>query len=417
MSRGQNSDLRSAMKNLQVNVPMKLKGRPTFEPPSPPRENAKEAPQSEVPPSQATRLETIKSGEAHFEPSLFKTAQIEIPQKESSQFEKSTQVESFGRIPRAASQNEAACIEVPPIGRHQLEQPQIEASKNEAAQIETKPRDEVTQSEVPTNGISQNEPPHNGEAGNELPQTKDAQIEVADFLPTGGFFKLSHNIFQEPIVRKLSGDCFRLFLWLSARAWRYPTSGGEIRASVRFMENHTGMGHATISRSLKTLKEIGLLTLLETDFKQGNLWLVSSLACGGTRGPEDLPPRSEVPRNEQPQKNSAGASKREGSSLKTRGELPQNECNIRSIKKTKNLSEAQSEKDASLQAETTSFSIEVAVQRFEENVDLNVRKQMILERIERDSNNSFRVPESIAKKLVACDWFKTNPDRALKFAI
>ena len=98
-------------------------------------------------------------------------------------------------------------------------------------------------------------------ARTEVPQNEVAQRESAT---PQGFFKLSHGVFGEPLLRDLSGDCFRLFLWLSSRAWRYPTSGGVVRASVGYIELHAGMSHATISRGLKTLKEKGLITALES---------------------------------------------------------------------------------------------------------------------------------------------------------
>ena len=93
------------------------------------------------------------------------------------------------------------------------------------------------------------------------------------------------------------------------------------------------MSHATISRCLKTLKEEALVELLEIDYKRGNLWSISPIAFAGCE-PENLPPRSEGPRKKAPP-----ASKRDRSHLNLREKAPQNEGQIRSIKKSKNLSQ------------------------------------------------------------------------------
>jgi hypothetical protein len=64
----------------------------------------------------------------------------------------------------------------------------------------------------------------------------------------GSFFRLSDRAFSSPLLQRISGDCFRLFLWMSARAWRYVKSEGTLRASIGFIEEGTAMSHATIVR-------------------------------------------------------------------------------------------------------------------------------------------------------------------------
>ncbi len=95
-----------------------------------------------------------------------------------------------------------------------------------------------------------------------------------------GYFKIPHAMFSNDIIRNLSGDCFRLYLWLHSRAWRFPDSDGVLRASISFIELCTGVGHAAVSRSLKTLKEVSLVELVESNFKYGNLWRVTNLGVG-----------------------------------------------------------------------------------------------------------------------------------------
>lgn len=95
-----------------------------------------------------------------------------------------------------------------------------------------------------------------------------------------GYFKIPHGMFSDDVIRNLSGDCFRLFLWLHSRAWRFQDSNGVLRASISFIELCTGVGHAAVSRSLKTLKEASLVELVESNFKHGNLWRVKCLGTG-----------------------------------------------------------------------------------------------------------------------------------------
>jgi DNA-binding transcriptional ArsR family regulator len=397
MSRSQNNELRNAMKNLRVDLPMKLKGGPNFQPPTPPGANAKEAPLVEVPPPQAPRNEEPRNQVPHCEVAHLKHTQIELTESEHAQNEPPQN----RTLPESHQEAETPCPSAPER-KAQTEVLQCEVPRLEAPQKKP-PENKATKNEVPHHEVARKEVSRNEVPQFEEPQNQQTQVEQAESMPTGGFFKLSHNVFQEPLLRKLSGDCFRLFLWLSARGWRFPTSGGEVRASVRFMEDHTGMGHATISRSLKTLKEAGLLTLLETDFKRGNLWRVSSLACGGHRGPEDLPPRSEVPRNERAQKDNVATSKRESSSLKMREEAPQTECNIRSIKKEKNNSEK-----AEKIGEENSDSMRIALLHFDSEVETGLREKIISDYAERNSTKSFRVPPGVARMLAASDWYRTR---------
>ena len=73
-----------------------------------------------------------------------------------------------------------------------------------------------------------------------------------------GYFKFSHGVFQNPILRDLSGDSFRIFLFLSSRAWQFPDSTGEVRASYSFIEMNTGVSVAQIKRSLSQMRDLGL---------------------------------------------------------------------------------------------------------------------------------------------------------------
>lgn len=220
MSRSRKNDLKSALRELKVNEPLRLPSKgPQFQ-----------APQTEGPHSVPIRNELPQ----------IDVAPMQVPQNERSQNK-----ESLKKAPR----KEHARFEGP-------------NTSNEHAPKEA-PHSDVTQTEM----------------ASEIVGTEENMR---------GYFKLSHAIFSDRILRELPGDCFRLFLWMSSRAWRFPTSEGILRASVNFVTEQTGMSHATVSRALKALKETELVSLIKTDFKRGNVWKVFPIAYGG-QDPQNCP--------------------------------------------------------------------------------------------------------------------------------
>ena len=89
---------------------------------------------------------------------------------------------------------------------------------------------------------------------------------------------LTHAVFSDPTLKDLSGDSFRLFIWMSAQAWKYCDSIGLVRASISYISNGTGLSDACVSRSLKGLQKVELVSLYEKNFKLGNLWKISEKA-------------------------------------------------------------------------------------------------------------------------------------------
>jgi DNA-binding transcriptional ArsR family regulator len=183
--------------------------------------------------------------------------------------------------------------------------PQVEVPRNEPTQ------NEVTQVEHAQKEIAQNEVPH---------------FEAPSI---GGFFKLPHDAFFDEALRRLSGDEFRLFIWMSSQGWRFRDSDGSLRASVSFIEVGTGMSHASVSRALKRLREANLIELIAADYKKGNVWRV----CDKLRAidpptrsklPHIEQPQDEVARSEAPQHESGVTSKRGSTHLNLRQHLPQN---------------------------------------------------------------------------------------------
>lgn len=279
MKSGRN-DMKKALEKLQVNRPLRLPG-------DGPGLLAPKAPGKEVPPNGAPPAQAAQFGVAH----IGKPASSEEPQNEKA----------------------------PQKGQHGV-------SKRSQTEV---PCNEATKTELPKSEEARNEADRFEGAENELPQDEGGM--------SNAFFRLSPRVFSEPLTRTLSGDCFRLFLWLSWRAWRYPNSPGVVRAAVSFIEDETGMGHATASRALKKLRESGLIQLVETDFKRGNLWKVSALACPN-RSP-DPGTGSKVPRNEVPPKKSGGASEKGASDLKSSAKPPQNESHLKNYINLRNLSQ------------------------------------------------------------------------------
>lgn len=95
-----------------------------------------------------------------------------------------------------------------------------------------------------------------------------------------GFFMLSRNIFT---VHGLLGDTFKLFLWMSSKAWGYQNSQGTVRASIWYMHDQTDISISTVIRAIKRLQSLELIKLIERNFKKGSLWAVSPIAFGGKR--------------------------------------------------------------------------------------------------------------------------------------
>jgi len=315
-------------------------------------------------------------------------------------------------------------IEAPPNRSPQTEHPHNERPQTDLLQPKVPPRIEHAQNKEPQieearSEVAQNDPPQKEAAQKEassvqqieLPQVEEPQREVG---APQGFFKLSHGVFSEPLLRDLSGDCFRLFLWLSSRAWRYPSSGGIVRASVGYIEMHAGMSHATISRGLKSLKEKGLISIVEVDFKNGNLWQVSSLACGYPNY-DDKPPRDKAPQNESAQIANVATSKSGSQLLKMRLQPPQNEQDLRSFKKYKKIEEvaklraahiAQVRKAGEVESVVNDLESERILSAFEHEVPGEEQSQTIKAFMEREFPHGFFPPMRVVRILAAKHWFK-----------
>jgi len=365
MSKRRDSELKERMMALRVNEPLKLKKEAlVFKPP----QDESEVPQSEAPPD-------IHS---HSEPTQIEHAQTKnakpLGQSASTEFPVRT---------------EATLNEVPQKEAARSGEPQIEVGHNEGAH--------VTRDEAPRNDPPQNEAP---------------QREVS------GFFKLSHRAFCEPLLRDLSGDSFRLFLWLSSRAWRFPTSDGTVRASVGFIESQAGMSHATISRALKTLKEKGLISVIEVDFKRGNLWQISSIACNHNSpetDPDGRPTHKKVPQNEAPRFSSEGTSNREGAQLILRQLPPQNEEDLRSYKKLKKSKEVATKNilvvlPSQTEPEVEFCAPEEAIALFEEKLRSDDQKRIIAGYMDREYPHGFFPPARVVRTLAAKDWCRSQAD-------
>ncbi len=344
-------DLKERLKALRVNEPLKLNGE--MKPPV----GRKEVPQNEAPPLEVTEK---------------KAAGIQAPQNAVGELKSWTHIEA----------------------------PHFENAHAEHGQIETA-RTGAPQTVVPVSEAPQNKPTQNEAAHREIASPQ-------------GFFKLSHGVFAEPLLRDLSGDCFRLFLWLSSRAWRYPTSGGVVRASVGYIELHAGMSHATISRGLKILKEKGLISALEVDFKNGNLWQVSALACGYP-GSDDKPPRSKAPQNEAAQIVDSGASKTESHSLKTRSQAPQNEQDLRSFKKVKKLKEVARPiiSFPEPKNDEPAESCEEILRSFESDLGEDEQSKIVNDYMAREYPHGFFPPMRVVRSLAARDWFTSTPTSSM----
>lgn len=347
--------LRSALQEMKVNEPLRLpKGGPAFR--SPHSEERKEAPQNEAPPKEVPSSELTQEELPQIETPQTQYAQIEESQSELSYFEPpQDQANQLDRTENRGTQSEVPQFEIDSeYLASEPSNPRDQRRHNERTQIEV-PHDEVTKvraalSKPTQNKMAGNERTKNGNTQIEPPPKENTRIEVPTFqrprneaqsVPriSNRFFRLSDRAFSTPQLRNLSGDCFRLFLWMSTEGWRYLNSDGSLRASIGYLELNTGMSHASISRCLRTLREESLIVLLETDYKFGNIWRVSPIALGGGSQPDGPTPGHKVPATEAPRNGIASTSIEGSSPLKSRQKQPQNEWNIINIKKEKKLSQ------------------------------------------------------------------------------
>lgn len=328
------------------------------------------------------RVEVTHVEVPRFHPARTEDAQFEVPQKEVN-------LSKSGKPNEVPSLNSEAA---------RVEAPYVQPPRNEGAHFEP------AQSEV--GSISTLNVPRF-----EQPHSEAAQVDTVSKRRAGGqsgFFKLSHNVFSEPLLQKLSGDCFRLFLWLSSKAWRYPSSDGLIRAAVRFIEDETGISHANISRSLKALKEAGLISLSETDFKRGNVWRISRLAVG-TPGPDGWLPQKEATNTEVPSSEERATSKRERSNPSLRAEAPQIERNINNKKNNPKNSEKAAVAFSTQQTtppENDRVDFEQALAIFLAALSEDEQKQVVTHFLEKECPQGIRPPAKILQKLAASDWYR-----------
>ena len=209
--------------------------------------------------------------------------------------------------------------------------PAFEAPQNKLTQAE------VTQSQEPQRKDPQSQDPQFKEPHQDSAQTEVPRIGVAPVSETEssqrGYFKLAHSVFGNPLLRTLPGDAFRVFLWMSSRAWRFEDSDGSLHASVSFISAGAGVSESTVSRCLLLLKDKCLIELMELNYKKGNTWRVEPLACAPPSGPNGSGgghrtlerPRAEEPPVAVPQTEDGATSKRASTSPNLRWEPPQSE--------------------------------------------------------------------------------------------
>jgi DNA-binding transcriptional ArsR family regulator len=217
-----------------------------------------------------------------------------------------------------------------------------------------------------------------------LCDSEACEVEAEERTRTKGYFRVDHQIFQDECLRRLSGEGFRIFLWMSSRAWRFPASKGFLRASISMIHLYTGVSEATVSRVLNELKKADLIQLHKVDRKVGNWWWVR--------------PVFQIPQNESTQikisqNEGLVPSKRGNGSLKVREKIPQNEGHIRSIKEE-------------IKEEEESASSRLAWKTFKRSFSSEIeRKERLKIMVTDEFTGTFKPPERVMESLVVLDWF------------
>jgi hypothetical protein len=224
----------------------------------------------------------------------------------------------------------------------------------------------------------------------EEPQIEQPEIqETQNKEPTHGFFMLAHSVFNEEVIQNLSGDAFRIFIWMSAQAWRFKESKGEFRAAVDYISIKCGCSRSTVTRGLADLKKNNLIECVEQNFKKGNLWKVSRIADG----------RKEDAEIELAQ-NKVEAGSKSGSSMPNLNkEHAQNEHHIINPNKKFNKSQ-EAAGDVAEALEERKLIWEKFCEAFPNEADQNVEIQKRLEGF------PFVATQSFAKDMAVMKWWE-----------
>ncbi|MGE4234087.1 MAG: ArsR family transcriptional regulator [Bacteriovoracia bacterium] len=304
MKPGKKNGLAEKLQSLSISKPSVIRKEVPHNEVPPPQAPLHQLTHSAIPQRQNPQSESPQEQAPHNEYSRFEVTRNEVPKIEEPQIEH-TSIED--------TSNEVTRIVAPLVEKPCLEVPENEIAESEATQKES-PRKKKPQIRV-----SENELPHE---------------EITEELKgePKGYFKLAHSVFFDPQLRALSGDSFRLYLWMSSRAWQFQNSNGGLRAAVRWITEITGISHATVSRSLRALQDAGLIEALKVDPRLGNVWQVTPKAVWKKAvGDEKV----------------VGHEKKEDTSNRAHGDLkmsaqvPQNEGNLKKLqeneKKTTSL--------------------------------------------------------------------------------
>lgn len=214
----------------------------------------------------------------------------------------------------------------------------------------------------------------------------DSQFEIEGTRITKGYFRVDHQVFQDERIRQLSGDCFRIFLWMSSRAWRFPASRGFLRASISMIHLNTGVSEATVSRGLSELKKANLIVLHKVDRKAGNWWWVE---------PVFQIPQMEGRRGQFSQSEGSVPPKRGNGSFKLREKIPKNDRDLRIINE-----EIDEEKEEALLHRKAWIE-------FEKWCPQKENRQKILESIiSKEFTGLFKPPQKVMENLAVRKWFE-----------
>ena len=140
------------------------------------------------------------------------------------------------------------------------------------------------------------------------------------------------------------------------------------------------------------------------------MWELSALAHGG-KSPDSVPPQNEGPPIERAQNAQQVRSKGGSSPLKTSGELPQKESNIRSIKKEKNIKNCGTTIPIDFPFAGESTAIESTLRddalfAFDNELPERRQNEILAKFVETEFPHGFLPPSRVIRSLVAVSWFQ-----------
>lgn len=131
-------------------------------------------------------------------------------------------------------------------------------------------------SEIPTTTKVQSV----GEQKKVINEQKGSEVEGGELSLKGefsynGWLPLQCDIFKPPVFTDLAPTAFKIYMYMTFLAWRYPVAPNCIRAAIPYLTTGTGVKKDAILSNIDLLEEAGLVKTVKVDKRNGNVYWVN----------------------------------------------------------------------------------------------------------------------------------------------